>query len=124
VQSCEWLRFGWWDIFGGTIIGPMHWIRNVLDKQLRRNMNWNWNLPTGIPSPPPLSRPISKLEYEWGQRALHKLNGLAFVQYKLTEPLVRHLCRERSIYEAGLSAQYLMTELNKWVSTVLFVHIC
>ncbi|KAF8686600.1 hypothetical protein RHS04_00032 [Rhizoctonia solani] len=114
VRSCEWLRFGWWDMFGGTVIGPMHWTRNILDKQLRRNMNWSWNLPTGIPSPPPLSRPISRLEYEWGQQALYELNKLDFENYKLPEPLVRHLCRERCIYEAGLSARYLMSELNKW----------
>jgi hypothetical protein len=116
VRSCEWLRFNWWDMFAGTIIGPMHWIRNVLDKQLRRNMNWSWSLPTGIPKPPPLSRPISKLEYEWAQRVLYELDEPSFSLYKLPEPVVCHLCRERGIYEAGLSARHLMVELNLWVT--------
>ncbi|KAF8601122.1 hypothetical protein BDV93DRAFT_446414, partial [Ceratobasidium sp. AG-I] len=94
VRSSEWLRFTWWDAFGGTVVGPMHWTRNVLDKQLRRNMGWSWTLPTGTPEPPNLARPISKLEYEWGLRALCALDGPSFEQYKLPEPLARYMFQD------------------------------
>lgn len=117
VSSTHWLRFPWWDPFACIVIGPMHWTKNVLEKQLRKNMEWSWSLPAGVPSNSSASAPpISELEYDWGQRALAGLSKDEFTNSKLTATLVHYLCVERGIFEAGLSSLRLLDDLNKWVS--------
>ncbi|KAF8594170.1 hypothetical protein BDV93DRAFT_418357, partial [Ceratobasidium sp. AG-I] len=44
VRDSDWLRFEWWDAFSGLVVGPMHWTKNILDKQLRHNMGWSWTI--------------------------------------------------------------------------------
>ncbi|KAG9097671.1 hypothetical protein FRC06_007326 [Ceratobasidium sp. 370] len=115
VRNVGWLRFPWWNPFTSIVIGPMHWTKNILDKQLRQNMEWSWTIPFGIPEAQsrPL-QPISTLEYEWGTRALLTLDESGLKNAKLTAPLLHYLCRQRGIFEAGLSSQRLTDELNAW----------
>ncbi|KAB5587546.1 Transposase family Tnp2 protein [Ceratobasidium theobromae] len=114
VRYTDWLRFPWWDPFSSMVVAPMHWTKNILDKQMRQNMEWSWTIPAG--PPPDLSRPqpISELEYEWGHSAIMCLSESDFESAKLTAPLLRYLCWERNIYIAGLAGPRLVTELNKW----------
>ncbi|EUC60721.1 transposase family Tnp2 protein [Rhizoctonia solani AG-3 Rhs1AP] len=75
VRSSEWLRFEWWNAFAATVVGPMHWSKNILEKHLRRAMGWSWSLTTGIPGTPSLGRPITQLEYEWGVSTMQSCNA-------------------------------------------------
>lgn len=115
VRSSEWLRFPWWDAFVGSPIGPLHWNKNVLEKQLRHNMGWTWTLPTGVPSAHTLNRPISELEYEWGNLALMGTTSEEFLSSKLPAPLLHYLCRKYEIYEAGVASRDMLSKLNQWV---------
>ncbi|QRV80005.1 Transposase family Tnp2 protein [Ceratobasidium sp. AG-Ba] len=116
VRYVDWLRFPWWNPFESIVVGPMHWSKNVLDKHLRKNMNWTWDLPAGIPdNRPNRIDPITTLEYNWGTCAFLSLGEEQFKKSKLTAPLVRYLCRQREIFEAGLSRERLIDDLNNWV---------
>ncbi|QRV74636.1 Transposase family Tnp2 protein [Ceratobasidium sp. AG-Ba] len=117
VRYVDWLRFPWWNPFESIVVGPMHWSKNVLDKHLRKNMNWTWDLPAGIPdNRPNRIDPITTLEYNWGTCAFLSLNEEEFKKSKLTASLVRYLCRQRGIFEAGLSRERLIDDLNSWVN--------
>ncbi|KAG8711064.1 hypothetical protein FRC08_016365 [Ceratobasidium sp. 394] len=95
-------------------VGPMHWTKNICEKQLRFNMGWNWEHTTGVPAPPDFPRPVSDLEYEWGLRALYRLESEEFLESGLTSGLVHYLCRKLGIFEAGLSVEALLPALNQW----------
>jgi hypothetical protein len=117
VRGVDWLRFPWWDPFKSVVVGPMHWTKNILDKQLRKNMNWSWVLSAGLPEDIPYGIPvISEPEYEWGTAAFLCLDEVGFKNAKLTAPLLHYLCRERGIFDAGFSTPRLIDELNEWVS--------
>ncbi|KAG8733241.1 hypothetical protein FRC10_000338 [Ceratobasidium sp. 414] len=115
VRYIDWLRFSWWDPFASLVPGPMHWGKNMIDKHMRKSMEWNWALPAGVPDlGARAGPPISTLEYEWGCRAFLTLNEADFKSAKLTAPLVHYMCRQRGIFEAGLSSQRLLSDLNDW----------
>ncbi|QRV87067.1 Transposase family Tnp2 protein [Ceratobasidium sp. AG-Ba] len=115
IRHSEWLRFSWWDPFVGMPVGPMHWSRNICEKQLRECMDWNWKNLTGVPSAPSLPfGPVSDLEYEWGKKALHCLNTQDFMASKLTSGLTHYLCRQLGIYEAGVSVEGMLLVLDEW----------
>ncbi|CAE6478853.1 unnamed protein product [Rhizoctonia solani] len=114
VRYSEFLRFEWWNALTGTTIAPMHWGKNVIEKQVRENMGCSVTAPTGIPSSRPLSRPISELELEWGKLALAHSSADELSKSKLPEPLVRFLCMQRGIFEAGLNVSRLLNDLNEW----------
>ncbi|KAG9084185.1 hypothetical protein FRC06_004183 [Ceratobasidium sp. 370] len=97
----------------------MHWGKNMIDKHMRKSMEWNWALPAGIPDlGARAGPPISTLEYEWGCRAFLTLNEADFKSAKLTAPLIHYMCRQRGIFEAGLSSQRLLSDLNDWCRNV------
>ncbi|EUC67074.1 transposase family Tnp2 protein [Rhizoctonia solani AG-3 Rhs1AP] len=121
ARHSEWLRFPWWNVFTDTVIAPMHWTKNVLEKQIRENMGASVVLGSGIPSFPPLSRPISKNELSWGKLALEHLSASELLKIGLTQPLARHLCRENGIYEAGLPSKSLLRKLNEWRMNNMFL---
>ncbi|EUC61300.1 transposase family Tnp2 protein [Rhizoctonia solani AG-3 Rhs1AP] len=114
ARYSEFLRFEWWDPLTGTTVAPMHWSKNVIEKQVRENMGCSVTAPSGIPTSRQLSRPISELELEWGKLALAHLSADELGKSKLPEPLVRFLCRQRSIFEAGLNVSRLLNDLNEW----------
>lgn len=115
ARYSEWLRFPWWNPFTGTTVAPLHWTKNVLEKQIRVNMGCSTTVHAGIPEPPPLSRLLTTAELQWGYLAMLHLSASDFEKTKLTEPLLRYLCRERDIFEAGLPSRRLAGELNIWV---------
>lgn len=94
----------------------MHWTKNVAERQIRENMGCSTTISAGLPSPPPLSRPISTLELEWGNAAMLYSSADKFEKAKLPEPLLRHMCRKRGIFEAGLASKRLAQDLNQWAS--------
>lgn len=57
AQYSEWLCFPWWNVFFASTVAPMHWVKNILEKQLRENMGWSWSVPTAIPSGPKVTPP-------------------------------------------------------------------
>ncbi|KEP48257.1 transposase family Tnp2 protein [Rhizoctonia solani 123E] len=118
VRWVDWLKFPWWNPTDVIVVGPMHWSKNILDKQLRQNMAWNWTIPAGLPEDIPSSiQPITELEYHWGSRAFLCLDEANFQKAGLTAPLIHYLCRQRNIYEAGLSSLRLIKDLNQWQRT-------
>lgn len=116
ARYSEWLAFPWWNVFTGTTIAPMHWSKNVLEKQIRENMGCSATVPAGAPRAPALSRSISTLELEWGELAMLYHDSSDLEKTKLPEPLLRYLCRQRGIFEAGLASSRLVQDLNHWVS--------
>lgn len=114
VRESEWLRFPWWNPFTGTTIAPLHWTKNILEKQIRENMGCSTTVHAGIPEPPPLSRRITTTELQWGYLAMLHSSASEFEKAKLPEPVLRHLCRERGIFEVGLSSKRLAEDLNSW----------
>lgn len=121
ARHSEWLRFPWWDVFSGTTVAPMHWTKNVLEKQIRENMGCSTTIPAGMPSLPPPLGAITPLELRWGNLAMAHLSEEAWAKGKLTEMVLRHLCRERGIFEAGLSSSRLTYELGRWVSSLFIL---
>ncbi|KAG8686603.1 hypothetical protein FRC11_008699 [Ceratobasidium sp. 423] len=91
----------------------MHWAKNVIEKQIRKNMGCSTTIMTGVPTSS-LSRPINTLEHEWGKLAMRHLSESDFKKSGLTNALVRFFCLERGIFEAGLSIPRLLDDLNKW----------
>lgn len=75
ARHSEWLQFPWWDLFNGITIAPLHWVKNILEKQIRENMGCSTTIPTDIPEPPPLSHHISELELEWSSLAMRHLSA-------------------------------------------------
>jgi hypothetical protein len=116
ARHSEMLAFPWWNPFIASTIAPMHWSRNVLERQLRENMGWSWHIPTGIPTSSRVVKPVSVLEIQWGNSAIQYLTAEQFIKAKLTAPLVRYLCNERSIFNAGLPSRRMIEDLNNWVS--------
>lgn len=115
ARHCEWLNFPWWDICSASTIGPMHWSKNVLEKQLRENMGWSTVVTTGIPSAPKAAKVVSSLEIVWGDAALQYYDAAEFQKSGLTEALLRHLCHDRGMFNAGLSSDRMLKDLNIWV---------
>ncbi|KDN33769.1 hypothetical protein RSAG8_13144, partial [Rhizoctonia solani AG-8 WAC10335] len=113
ARYSEWLCFPWWSPFLAPI-APMHWMKNVLEKQLRENMNWSWTIPTGIPLAPKSSKLVTTLELEWGEAALKYYDATELERTKLTEPLLRYLCVKRRIFNAGRNSKYMLKALNNW----------
>ncbi|KAG8794064.1 hypothetical protein FRC12_000660 [Ceratobasidium sp. 428] len=113
ARYSEMLCFPWWSPFSAPI-APMHWIKNILEKQLRENMDWSWTLPTGIPSGPKVMRPVTRLELSWGKAAMTYCSANSLSNTKLTEPILRHLCTERGIFNMGLPSSRMVLELNLW----------
>ncbi|KAG9126562.1 hypothetical protein FRC07_002972 [Ceratobasidium sp. 392] len=72
-------------------------------------MGWSWTVPAGIPEPPPL-KPLSVLETEWGRLAI---KYAPVDDFKLTEPILRYLCRKYKIYNVGLSSARMIHDLNE-----------
>ncbi|KAG9121187.1 hypothetical protein FRC07_002962 [Ceratobasidium sp. 392] len=78
-------------------------------------MNWSWTLPAGLLEAASHNLPVvSQLEHEWGIKALLGLDEQGFKDAKLTASLLRYLCQERGIFEAGISSQHLIDDLNEW----------
>lgn len=111
-----WLAFPWWNVFTGTTVAPMHWTKNVLEKQIHENMGCSATNAAGVPRAPNLSRQISAVELAWGDLALLYQSSSDLEKSKLPEPLLRHFCRERGIFEAGLASSQMVNDLNIWVS--------
>jgi hypothetical protein len=115
ARYSEMLVFPWWDPFTASTIAPMHWSRNVLEKHLRENMGWSWQLHAGVPDSAKVVKVVSALELQWGNAALRYLSAEQFLKSKLTEPLLRHLCNERGLFNAGLPSRRMLIDLNAWV---------
>ncbi|KAG8720110.1 hypothetical protein FRC09_010104 [Ceratobasidium sp. 395] len=109
ARYSEWLRFPWWDITTGIPFAPMHWTKNILEKQLRVNMGWSLTNPAGIPVPTKLN-PITVVEKEWGRLAMLYYS---VKEFELPELLLRHLCRQHALYETGLPSSRMTEDLNK-----------
>lgn len=120
ARHSEMLAFPWWDPFITSTIAPMHWTRNILEKQLRENMGWSWDLKTGIPGPTQSAKPVSTLEVQWGTTAMQHLNAEEFLKSKLTAPIIRHLCNERGIFNVGLPSRRMLNDLNLWVRGISY----
>lgn len=116
ARYSEWLRFPWWNPFTGTTIAPLHWTKNILEKQIRDNMGCSSTIHAGIPESPALACALTTVELQWGYLAMIHSSAADFEKAKLPEAVLRHLCRERGIFEAGLSSKRMADELNKWVS--------
>jgi hypothetical protein len=116
ARYSEMLAFPWWDPFTVSTVAPMHWSRNVLERQLRENMGWSWQLSTGIPTSAKVVKPVSVLEVQWGNSAIQYLTTEQFAKAKLTAPLIRHMCNERGIFNDGLPSRRMIEDLNIWVS--------
>ncbi|KAG8719474.1 hypothetical protein FRC09_011093 [Ceratobasidium sp. 395] len=116
IRYTEWSRHPWWNPFTDSTIAPLHWIKNSAEKLIRENMGCSTTMHAGIPSiPPPLSRPITTVEVTWGLLALSHLDEPVFLKTNFPEPLLRFLCRDKSIFEAGVSSDRMIKDLSKWV---------
>ncbi|KAG9099708.1 hypothetical protein FRC06_004926 [Ceratobasidium sp. 370] len=115
VRYSEWSRFPWYNPFTDTTIAPLHWIKNVLEKQIRDNMGCTMSAASGIPSaPPPLPRALTTVEIHWGYSAMMHLSEDDFAKSKFPEPLLRYMCRDKGIFEAGLASKRMTADLNQW----------
>ncbi|KAG8724579.1 hypothetical protein FRC09_016908 [Ceratobasidium sp. 395] len=109
ARHSEWLRFPWWNVITETTFAPMHWTKNILEKQLRENMGWSWTTPAGVPEPTRL-KAISVLEADWGRLAMQYSSS---EELQLPELVLRHLCRQYMIFETGLPSSRMTEDLNR-----------
>ncbi|QRV74466.1 Transposase family Tnp2 protein [Ceratobasidium sp. AG-Ba] len=116
VRRSEWSRFPWWNPFKYTVVAPMHWAKNVLEKQIRENMgaSLKFHADDGKTQTPPLSRALTAVEVVWGFKAALHLSAADLEKEGLPEPLLRFICRGRGIYEAGLPRAQLIKDLNAY----------
>ncbi|QRV96139.1 Transposase family Tnp2 protein [Ceratobasidium sp. AG-Ba] len=116
VRRSEWSRFSWWDPFTCPVIAPLHWTKNVLEKHICDNMGANSEFPAddGEAQPPPLKRPLTAVEVQWGFSAVLYSTEEDLIKTDLPEPLLRYICRKYRIYEAGLPKRRLIEDINLW----------
>ncbi|CAE6425148.1 unnamed protein product [Rhizoctonia solani] len=122
ARHSEWLCFPFWSPFISSTIAPMHWYRNILEKQLRENMDWSWVKSNGIPTAPKATKAITQLELEWGRMALQYCTRQQLEKTGLTEGLLRYLCNERKIFNIGLPAKRMLKDLDTWRQEVHIIN--
>ncbi|KAG8791822.1 hypothetical protein FRC12_008060 [Ceratobasidium sp. 428] len=78
-------------------------------------MGCSTTIHAGIPLvPPPLSRLLATVKLKWGLLAVLHLDELDFLKSGLPEPLLRFLCRDKHIFEAGLNSAQMIKDLSVW----------